>query len=620
MLRQLFVLLTVLLTVSFAKAEVHFTHFKPTSKFKSDHKAAVSPVIDELWKKIKDEGYKAVNGAIKKIFDQRQQTTIGQYNFPEMNWSANLDSDIQLAVVRTLEPRLDQEGWIVLDRLVLGIGAQAYLTTLRDAGEIEISDRQLRLFAGVFYKREYTYQHFADSYREGLTGDIDKLLKSFQKFQGLNFVSIDENEQVKQEEYLSADIGMSVNSPSIYYLSIEGGATVYFSKLSSVAFQKFFDTNQNNETLRLSHQSVKVTGTSLQLELQLDFLNLLKIKLLGGEYSNSLSKSLVSHYQFESSRLETEPKNSELYKALVKVNKGDSPSKLVALDPFKSGREDSTVSNENLALYALMWGKLWGNLSEEIEMNQGSWQRFFYRYQQERVAFDRSLLDTVFRSSDFSRYKSREVENVLFEFEAPIKQSGGYDLPYDTQVSLRMSKEFAAKSARSEDKKKLRSLIDSFENTDGGVVQGIDESDIRAPFFLDMSANVSTDGVEFFFSLTPVERNSAFLFICSGSLNPGKLSKKVRRCINTFGQRYQKVLNERDQNGKFSVSKFKSFMEHLGQAAENFSAFKMLFGHNNVQLSGRFTGKTESGDMFQTFFKEGDFQGFGVVKDAVIAH
>ena len=271
-------------------------------------------------------------------------------------------------------------------------------------------------------------------------------------------------------------------------------------------------------------------------------------------------------------------------------------------------------------MYALMWGKLWGNLSEEIELNQGAWQRFFYRYQQERVAFDRSLLDTVFRSSDFSRYKSREIENVLFEFEAPSKQTGGYDLPFDTHVSLRMSKEFAAKSARSEDKRKLRSLIESFENTDGGVVQGIDDGEIKAPFFLDMSANVSTDGIEYFFSLTPVERNTAFLFICSGSLNPGKLSKKVRRCINSFGQRYQKVLNERELNGKFSVSKFKYFMEHLGQTAENFSAFKMLFGFNNVQLSARFTGKTELDGMFQTFFKEGSFQGHGVVKDAVLAH
>lgn len=600
-----------------------FQNFKLTDKFEAQTRSqqGLPPVLQKLWDRVKSEGYKLVNSAWEEIMDQRQDVQLGRVNFPELSWYTAIDGQIQVGAVRRLEPMLNQEGWIVLDRLVLGVGAKQYLSKLRDAGQVEISDEQLNAFAGIFYKREYSYQYFARTYEEGLKKNFDRLLLSFKSFDGNKFLDIENNELIQKEEFLSLKIGANARTPSIYGLQLMAGATVAFNKLSNISYHRLEQTRSAIDELRVSHKKMRVLGSRVEVALQLDFLNLLKISLLGGEYQNSHSRTKITHFTFNHQDLVTLPAHHPLMVNFDDFNNGKDPKHLEEFKPFEDGTQDSRVASENMALYLLMWGKLWGSSTEELILRSDQWERFFYRFQQERVAFDRSLLDTVFNSRNFSKYKTRDVENLVFEFEAPSKQPDMSQLPSDIRFSVRLSKEFSAKKDRSSDKRKLIDLMKSFTELEGGIITGIDNGKIKAPYSLDLNAQVAEGGIISMFNHSQYELNNIYAYICSGGVpqNMNQLTKQVKRCMSKFDQTYRALYVQYHYHQNFALTQFKAFMEHLGQNAQNFSGLKLLFGEDNVQLYGRFNGKTESEAGFNTFFKEGEFQGHGIIKDALMA-
>lgn len=606
---------------SFAE-QPQFKNFKLTDKFevRTRNQQGLPPALQKLWNRVKEEGYKLVNSAWEEIMDQRQDVQLGRVNFPELSWYTALDGQIQVGAVRRLEPMLNQEGWIVLDRLILGIGAKQYLTQLRDAGQLEITDEKLEAFAGIFYKREYTYQYFARTYEEGIRKNFDRLLLSFKKFGEDNFLEIDSNELIQKEEFLSLKVGASANTASIYGLQLKAGATVSFSKLSSVAYHRFEHSRSPSDEMRVSHKKMRVLGTNGEISLQLDFLNLLKISLLGGEYQNSYTRTKITHFTFDYDDLTELSLQDPLMVDFQDFNKGKDPKHLSHFKAYEDGTQDSRIASENLALYILMWGKLWGSTTEELVLRNGDYERFFYRFQQERVAFDRSLLDTVFNSRNFSKYKSRQVENLVFEFESPSAQRDMDDLPKDVRFSVRLSKEFSSKKDRKSDKRKLKELMRSFTDLEGGIIVGIDDGKIKAPYTLDLNAQVSEQGIGTMFSHSQFELNKIYAYICSGQWiqNLNQVTKQVKRCMNRFDQNYRALFVEYHYNQNFALPQFKSFMEHLGQYSKNFSGLKFLFGEENVQLYGRFKGRTESQAGFNTFFQEGAFQGHGIIKDALL--
>lgn len=625
MFRSLIGILVLTLTFNAGAKGPQFENFKLTSQFKVNHHPSpnkLPPVIDELWQRVKSQGYKAVNSALKRILNYRDRYPLGQYNFPEASWNTGIDGKVEVAFIRRLEPMLHTKAWRVMDRVILGIGAEAYLRNLRDEGSIEISDSQLSLFAGIFFKREYSFEHTAATYLEGLKQKIDHLLLSFKKFNGLNFLDLKEDEMISKDDYLSAEIGMSVNSPSIYWMSVRGNATVYFSKLNSLSYHNQYDPQSGHHSLKMAYQKMKVKGTRAQIGLQIDFYKLLKLSLLGTEYSASITKSRISTYQFDPEQIERIRQDELLATAFKKVNQGKDPEKLAELAGYKSSVEDSIRLQENLSAYALMWGKIWGNMTEGIIFQNYGQNRFLYRHQQERVAFDRGILDTIFRSDNLSTYKSREIENMLFEYESPIEESGfeNIKLAMPALVSFRLSKEFAAKRDRSRDRKKVTELMSTFTNIDRGVIDGIGSGKIKAPFFLDLHAQVSKKGIYHLFQFTPFQLNRIYGHICAGDWIQGTPGKRVRKCIQKLTRLFRPVREAYFFENKLALNPLKAFFSVISQKIKSFYILKELFGSDHVQLYGTFRGKTEENMSFRTYVKQGPYQGLGVVKDVVLGN
>ncbi len=65
--------------------------------------------------------------------------------------------------------------------------------------------------------------------------------------------------------------------------------------------------------------------------------------------------------------------------------------------------------------------------------------------------------------------------------------------------------------------------------------------------------------------------------------------------------------------GISDMMKFKSFLGSFFKRTRNYKDLYGLFGQENIFLTGNFNATTADGLPFTTYFKEGEFQGLGVI-------
>ena len=67
---------------------------------------------------------------------------------------------------------------------------------------------------------------------------------------------------------------------------------------------------------------------------------------------------------------------------------------------------------------------------------------------------------------------------------------------------------------------------------------------------------------------------------------------------------------------KYGISdlmRFKAFIGSYFKRIRDYKDLHVLFGAPNIFLSGEFSAQTNKGLPFTTYFKEGEFQGIGVI-------
>ena len=105
----------------------------------------------------------------------------GLLNFSGFSWQKPM-LNYDLRVNRELAPDLISDKWIVQDSLTIFIEAATLISNLQKQALLDVAAADFGAFAGVTFKRTYHYNHFADSYKEGLTSDFSKLFLGFKKF------------------------------------------------------------------------------------------------------------------------------------------------------------------------------------------------------------------------------------------------------------------------------------------------------------------------------------------------------------------------------------------------------------------------------------------------------
>ncbi|MEX1100167.1 MAG: hypothetical protein WEB87_07065, partial [Bacteriovoracaceae bacterium] len=82
---------------------------------------------------------------------------------------------------------------------------------------------------------------------------------------------------------------------------------------------------------------------------------------------------------------------------------------------------------------------------------------------------------------------------------------------------------------------------------------------------------------------------------------------------NLLRRKYVDYASHFHRYGVIDLMRFKSFIGSYFKRINHYSDIHLLFGANNVFMNGQFNARTAEGASFSTYFKEGEFQGLGVI-------
>lgn len=605
--------ITLLMSLSqFSLADQNFKYFELTDSFQKSLKTKnlkdldTSPLLAKAWALIKKTGLRQANKLTEDILDFNKTFPLGKYNVPGLDWNSGVAGGFGVTVGRRVEPTLNSNGpkWQVYDELNVHISAFAFLTEQRDLGKIKISDKNLGLYAGVFYTRRYNYIHHADSYAKGLTQKFDKLFLSFNYFRKSNFLAISPEEVISKTDLMTAKIGFAIETPSVYFISGYGRGTIYSSKLSTLTYHK---TNEA-QGLKVSKLVAKPRGTSIQIGLQADFYGLLTLTLLGGEYRLDITKSTTANMALNSTQMNAIKTEPTMALAFKRLNNGMDPKKSSVLLPLITSTEEGNRITEEMRLFFLKWGKHKGSFTEDIVLSRASNKYYFFRQGQENVSLNKSWWDGVFNASKVNKYRSRVVKNMSLEYQAlnPKTPFEDIHLNKDALISFRISKQFHAKKDGEYYRGRASSLIENFKGLDAKIVTGLKDRTLRGPLVVDLDAQVGQSGIAHLMNLSPNQLDVAFSKVCSES---SKCEKGLSSKMSPLSQEYQ----TKKTIGMYSL---KRFLQSVTFYTSELQSLRELFGAKNVQVNGTLQTTTATDSkVFKTYLAEGTGQGSGVIKD-----
>ena len=606
-----------------------FQNFKlinnPAKNLKYQRDAdGLSPMMSKVKDFMNKYGTQALEAIVEDLIDYNDDFTLGKFNTPSVNWESGIAGELGIKISRQVDPMFGSDKWRVFDSLTVTVGAKAFLENLRDAGEILITDEKLRLFGGVVFSRTYTYDHFADSYKAGLTKKFDRLLLGFYNFMWVNFLDITPGEVISKSDKMSISAGLSASTPSYYFISGYGEGTVYFSRLNTVSYHKPSEEFRHNESdaLRVSRNVTKMVGSKLQVGIQADFYQILRITLLGMEFDMNYSKDQVTNMTFSESDMIKIRVNKFLKQAMLDLNKGSNPEKEPVLSDYITSREEGHRFSEELNLFGLVWGKHIGSTTEKLIFDTNEGKSYFYRHSDEKASIKKSFWNFLFSSRRTDRFSRRVVQNMTLEYQAPEGLVDFKDIEIEdpSNISFRVSKEYQAKKNKKRYRSEAASIINEFESIDGGIVHGLEDGVLKAPLVINLHAQVGAGGISNLLSKDAQQLRDSFKIICTNNFDSQvKLRRKHRRCIKTLAKLLLDSIKDYDTGTKLHLNGFKTFLKYATKKSKSFKSLKSLFGDEYVHLYGNFTALTRENQTFRSIFSEGNFQGHGLIKDYVMA-
>jgi len=161
------------------------------------------PLYNEIREHLQNSHQQIGLDEITRIDRLNREFNLGKENFSGFSWQKPFGT-VQVYVDRQVTPNLYTEGphdqWLVQDTFSFEVEATTFLESLRQEKLARMSEREVGAFAGVTFKRVYTYYHYAPSYQAGLTSDLSKLFLPFTRFNQSGIENLAHNEIIKRED------------------------------------------------------------------------------------------------------------------------------------------------------------------------------------------------------------------------------------------------------------------------------------------------------------------------------------------------------------------------------------------------------------------------------------
>ncbi len=682
-IKAVLIALSGLAVNSFAQASgsSDFNYFSLTDINKGSSKT--SPIPDkldaqsDLYQKILDEmnlEYEQIGKTEAARILQNNSTIITgglnsigfSYKRPFVDFSLNVD--------RNLAPDLfDVQRWIVTDTCSLYIDASKILSNLKDQKIIDISQDNLAAFAGIVFKRTFTWVHYANSYEEGLTTHFEKLFLPFLAMNVKNISKLQSNEMIFKEDSLSVKTGGFVSAP--LYTGIVGmsGVLAKFEKLTRVEVVSSPSKSGKGDELHLAYEKSKIASAGASIGIQADFLKILKMTLLSYDFNYELNSSYKIYLNFMQKNLQEMSIDNPVAEEIGQVLK-NREGDLAVLAPYVISEEKKISQSIEHKYNFFLLGGIKGAKTQQVEVTVDGRVKTFFRHYYEKIKYTEDFVSRIFSSliyaltnTDANAAKlASDTKRVEIEYDSDknlLENHEDLSLKDDFQkLSMSFSSEFLTKKTSGIIGRKYRDralfLLERFSGIDPLIVTMLQNEYLKAPLVITGKYQVNTEGIRHFNNLEIGEVFDFFGGLCdeypkNKFFNFRNLFDTCRRALQNDYIDYFKDLTHdkisaaaiatcenKSQHYLFSASKKRAYLKNclsdltkkdqqdwldiplwqlktLTTTIVNYSNSKVhyynLFGVQNVFFYGNLNATTQDGRYFTSSFHEGDFKGFGVV-------
>ena len=583
--------------------------------------------------------------------------------------------DFGLTLNRTVAPDLfSSTRWIVTDMMTVHIDASKVLTRLKNENKIDISEKNLALFAGIVFERKFTWFHFANSYDEGLSTQFDKL---FFPFLGVKFAAVKKlgvDEFITKEDSISVNAGGFVTVPIYTGVSAIGGTLAKFQKISRMELTHKSEDLLSKESLLISFEKTKSLMTGVNFQVQADFLKILRMNLLSYDFNYQLDESYKIYSRFDMAEISEMTAENPVANEISNIIKTKEPNLLI-LAPYVISEEKKVSEILTHKYNFLLLGGIKEAKTQQIEVSSKGLSKNFFRHYYEKIKYTEDFVSRIFTSFIFAIFNSdlkaqnmaSETKRVTIEYDSERNLLDAKEdisiFHKDTQVlSLKFEGMYHTKKTSGIFGKKYRDrakfLIEAYSGVNPLVNQMIDNEELKAPFDINGQYQVNIEGIRYFNNLSINEVFDNMNSLCDDKPKSvfylfRSLFDNCRRSLQNNYIDYLKDLSHEKVTADaidtcerkafkywYSPSKKRAFIKSCisdltYKSAENWTMVPLwtlknltqdlvnninnktyyynLFGIRNVFFHGSFNATTSNNSDFVTYFHEGEFRGLGVV-------
>jgi hypothetical protein len=565
--------------------------------------------------------------------------------------------DFSVNIERQLAPDLfDDSRWIVRDMFSFQVKASTLLSKLSEQGTIDIGKAQYALFAGLSFKRQFTWVHFADSYNDGLTKNFQKLFLPFLSMKASEISNLPAGEILKKEDFLTFSAGAIGSLPVTGPIWASAGALAKYKKMASVQLQSVMEEEKVKENEKLRIQVEKTIGfeVGIRASMQIDFLKLLRFTLLSYDFSYAYDHSYKAHLSFTEDDLEEINENNELQKQIDNSFRyGEFDAR--AFPHLVMATEESKKATMQSKYLLLLLGGIRDQATTHVEIFKGEKISTFFKHYFEKTTFVQNFL---------SRFMGGVIKSLLglgSNITNALSDVRRLDLEYKSEENLLESKEklsvnsenFSMTIDRRFDsgrlnkitKKAAIEILESYGGVDPLVWSLLRSDKLQGPLHLNGKFIIKKEGLSHLNGLSYKEAYQAIKGICKTFF--------CRKGVEKTYDSYWKELNHRSYNNEVYKScrpKFKLFrsarkkrylwesclqkktkvtkieklthiplwrlkdlMRKITEKSDSKVDLYNFFGVSNIFLHGSFEALDENGREFVSYFREGDFNGLGII-------
>ncbi len=612
--------------------------FSKSKSFNKSQNADPNTMYTEIYDYLNGRHYDIGKTLADNILKLNRGFDLGKQSFNGITWQKPF-ANFSIGINRLLSPDLfDAKRWIVDDTFTITIDAATYLSNLKEANEISISDSQLAAFAGIGYKRTYRYIHFSPDYNSGLTSDFTKLFMSFWKMRQGDVFLLDQYEIMSREDTMSFKGGGLISTPPAGTFAVNGGVLASVDKINKVLIQALGpnDNPKPDEFLRISSIKEKKSKVDAKVQLQMDFFKLLKITLLSYDLEYSFDESDTKYFSFKKTEIQNLIKDDlgrEELNNLINFKKFDVQKIL----PNIVQGEYRTAENLSSKYAVLLFGGETARGSQTILVNSGNDSKAFVVHKSKTVRYTESvgakitgiILEAIFQTDLLlTQYMESITRNLEIQFEANRAALDGADydrissLESSDKLSFIVAKEFKTRKEfkkvndwkKSKEKALSLNFLDrmcAFNNT---IHQALENGELKSPLAITSTIRIEKSGIEHFNGLEQAFTLDVISDVCQMSETE---STKVDYCYKMLEGKYNAYYAPLKSTGKIHILKLKDFLHSLNNQYDDLTYFKKLFGDENVFSSGNLEATRLDGNIMTTYFHDGDFRGLGVIDNFI---